>query len=131
MENSKKDGKLFLGIGILLLVIGIGLGAWDVYCLTQFERVESQLIVRRSSRKGKKAHVSYEYQGQKYENKVLSSYNAFTMKSGKAYTVLIDPEHPDRPHATTFALDTFFVIFGIITIYAEIGSRKRVRNEDK
>lgn len=116
--------RSFLIVGIALIVIAIGLGALDLYHLTQFEKVESQLIVVHTKSSGKKAHVSYEYQGVRYEDKALSSYNAFTMKNGETYTVLIDPKNPDTPHATSFTLEILFFVFGVIAILAWVKEKK-------
>lgn len=112
------EKKIILITGILFVLIALGLGGLDVYRLTHFDRVESMLTIKQRYKAGKKAHVTYEYQGEYYEDKILSSYNAFTMKNGKNYTVLIDPAMPDNPYATSFALEVMFLILGIILIIA-------------
>lgn len=122
MNSTPNKNMIFVSVGILLLLIGLGLGGMDVYRLTNYDRVESMLTVTYRQHSGKKAHVSYEYQGTRYEDKVLSSYNAFTMKDGKAYDLLINPASPEHPQTTSFALDVLFLVMGGVAVYA--GTRK-------
>ena len=124
MKRIGTKKRNFLIVGIALILIALGLGALDLYHVTQYEKVEAQLVVVRKNSSGKKAHVSYEYQGVKYEDKALSSYNAFTMKNGKTYTVLIDPKNPDTPHATSFTLEILFFAFGVISVLAWMKEKK-------
>ena len=113
-----KKNKVIIAVGVLLFVFAIILGALDLYRMTSYEHVDSMLRISYRKGAGKKAHVSYEYQGVKYEDKVLSAYNAFTMKDGKSYTVLIDPDVPENPYTTSFALDLMILAGGVASIYA-------------
>lgn len=73
-------------------------------------------------KRGYKAYATYEYRGERYEDKVLSSYNAFFMKDDGRFTVLIDPERPDQPQTTTFFWDAGFMASGLICLI--IGLKK-------
>ena len=108
--------KVFLIIGILFVILSAGFFGKDIYRVTHFERVETTLKVTHKSKRGYKAYAAYEYQGKHYEDKVLSYYNAFTMKDGKNLEVLIDPAKPDQPQTTTFFWDVCFMLTGIIFV---------------
>ncbi|MCR4598420.1 MAG: hypothetical protein K5678_05240 [Acetatifactor sp.] len=115
-KNIGKE-KVLLIVGILLVLAALGIAGLDIYHVTQLEHVESTLkVIRKSSNSGKHAYVTYDYQGTTYYDKVLSSYNAFTMKNGKSYTVLIDASKPDQPHTTSFVLDIMMLAFGVICV---------------
>ena len=117
MKKNIGKEKLFLIIGIILVLVALGIAGLDIYHVTQLEHVESTLkVIRKSSNSGKHAYVTYDYQGTTYYDKVLSSYNAFTMKNGKSYTVLIDASKPDQPYTTSFALDVMMLAFGVICV---------------
>lgn len=124
MKRIGTKERSFLIVGIAFILIALVLGGLDVYHSTHFEKVEAQLFVVHNQSSGKRAHVHYEYKGVKYEDKALSSYNAFTMKNGKAYTVLIDPKKPDVPHTTSFALDIMFLVIGVVCVLSWIKERK-------
>ena len=103
---------VFLIVGLLLILLSAVLFGFDIYHAVRYEHAEAALNVVHTPKKGKKAHVSYEFQGKHYEDKVLSSYNGFVMKDGQSYTILIDPEKPDEPHTTSFFLDAMFLAAG-------------------
>lgn len=113
-DNSKNDDKFFLIIGVLLIIAAIALTGYDIYKLTHYERVESKVVnvLRRSN--GRHAHVTYEYDGKLYEDIALSYYDAFTMKTGKKHTVLINPAKPEKPHTTMFFMDVLLFLMGYL-----------------
>lgn len=122
-KSNKK--RVFLFIGIILVLISMILFGKDIYHVIHFDHIESTLKVTHKPQKGYKAYASYEYQGKQYEDKVLSSYNGFVMKNGKSYTILIDPEKPDQPQTTSFSLDTLFLISGVACVIAGLKDIQR------
>ena len=115
-DKKVNKGNIFLITGVILLLVSVALLGKDIYYLTHFEHVETTLNVIHYPDRGYKAYASYEYQGQRYEEKALSFYNAFVMKDDKTFTVLIDPAKPDSPKSTTFSIDACLMFFGIISV---------------
>ncbi len=107
-----------------MVIAAIALTGYDIYKLTHYERVESKVVnvLRRSN--GRHAHVTYEYDGKLYEDIALSYYDAFTMKTGKKLTVLINPAKPEKPHTTMFFMDVLLLLMGYLCILA--GSKKQI-----
>lgn len=114
-----KKGRWLMIVGCLMMLGAFLFSGLDIYRLFTFEKVDAAVEVYRSP-KGKKARVTYEYGGEIYEDYVLSSYNAFTMKNGKKMTVLIDPAKPENPHVTNFAMETLFLLGGVLILYGEL-----------
>ncbi|MCR5148002.1 MAG: DUF3592 domain-containing protein [Eubacterium sp.] len=126
-KDKTKKNKIFLIVGIVMMLLAAVWSAKDIYYVINFERVESTVKVVHKPKKGKHAYVTYEYQGERYEDKVLSYYNAFTMKNGKELEVLINPEKPDQPYITTFFWDAVIMFFGITCVI--LGLKKDNTND--
>lgn len=113
VKKTNKD-RFFGFSGIIFILLSAVFIGKDIYQLARFDRVESTLkVTNKHNGSGYKAHATYEYQGKRYEDKVLSYYNGVTMKDDEKFNVLIDPAKPDQPHTTTFFLDACFLIVGI------------------
>ena len=128
MPSKKKQNALLILFGIIVLLVGLFATGMDIYQMSNYERVESTLVVKQKYRKGYTAYASYEYNGVEYEDKGLSYYNAFFMKDGKKFTVLINPGKPEKPCTTSFALNMLAVILGGASIYGVI---VKARNESR
>lgn len=127
----KDNDRWVLYAVLLVLLIGLSLGGLDIYSLTHYDKVESMLTVRDGNKPGKKnAYASYEYMGTRYEDKYLDRYDAFTMKNGKSYVVLINPASPEKPHTTSFALEVLFIVIGAAGVYGCIKKGKRIPNNE-
>ena len=113
----KVTSKMFFGVGLVFCLLGLLGGGIDVYRMVKFDKVEADVHVTHGTHSGYKAHVGYDYGGTRYEDKILNSYNAFTMKDGKTISVYIDPDKPNDPHVTSFALEVAFAGFGGLAIW--------------
>ena len=112
-----KEKKIFKWTGVIVTLIGIFLIALSIFYIAAYDKVKGELYV--TKRNGRQtAYITYEYDSMTYEDKALSSYNAFTMKNGKTCTVYISSDSPDEPKATNFGLGVFFVLIGIFTLKA-------------
>lgn len=111
MKNAN-SGKSFaiIVVGIFLLV-GLLLLAYDIYVKATYEPVDAKITIHRSHENDVTASVSYKYNGEEYTDVALSSYNGFTMKDGRGYTVYVNPNNPEHVRATSFALDVFLIAF--------------------
>ncbi|MBQ8825724.1 MAG: hypothetical protein IJ007_01375 [Oscillospiraceae bacterium] len=112
-----KEKKIFKWTGVMFTLIGIVLIALSIFYIAAYDKVEGELYVTKK-KSGKKAYITYEYDSITYEDKALSSYNAFTMKNGKTCTVYISSDSPDEPKATNFGLGVFTVLSGIFALKA-------------
>ncbi|HBZ53430.1 MAG TPA: hypothetical protein DEO82_06620 [Eubacterium sp.] len=119
VKKSDKNRTVLI-VGIVLILVATVLFGFDVYKSVKLEHVESSMKVIHKPKKGKKAYVTYDYQGERYEDKVLSYYNAFVMKNGKKFTVLIDPAKPDEPKTTNYAIDVLVMFFGVVCVVATV-----------
>lgn len=115
---------IFVIAGLVFFLIGCAFGIKDINTKTKYEKVESVLTIYYARDNDKKAKVSYEYNGKQYTDKVLSSFNAFTMKDGKKYTIYINPENPEKPHTTSFALDIIFAGMGAFAAYVGLTKKE-------
>ena len=128
MNNNTKSEKVFLWAGLLFIAIGIFLLCLSICYMIACDKTEGILDVgRHGARNAKRAHVTYEYDGVLYEDKGLSSYNAFTMKDGRTCTVYIDPETPDDPKVTSFGISAMLILFGAAVI--KLGGPKLKRRQ--
>lgn len=127
----KGDNKLIAIIICSMFIIVGGLLLFkDIHASRNYVKTESVITLYRTVKNEKKAKVTYEYDGKKYEDKTIDSYNGFTMKDGKNYTVYINPEKPDQPVTVSYALDVVFVGMGVFAMVVAIkGKNKRIDKE--
>ena len=59
----------------------------------------------------------------------MRSYNAFTMKDGENCTVYINPDKPDCPKTTNYALGIIFFVAGGVVFMATQKDNKKNRKE--
>lgn len=112
-----KQDKIFMGAGIVVVLIGLVLVGFSIFYMATYDKVEGVLDVRKMGRNNRtEAYVTYEYKDVLYEDVGLSSYNAFTMKDGKNCTIYINPEKPEWPKVTNYGFGIILVLFGIATI---------------
>ncbi|MBQ9983005.1 MAG: hypothetical protein IJP29_00285 [Lachnospiraceae bacterium] len=112
-----KQDKIFIGAGIIVVLIGLVLVGLSIFNMATYDKAEGVLDVRKTGRNNRtKAYVTYEYKDVLYEDVGLSSYNAFTMKDGKNCTIYINPEKPEWPKVTNYGFGIFLVLFGIATV---------------
>lgn len=100
---------------LIFVLIGVIMIGVSVHHMVAYDKVECQLAVRTAwdgEGNNRKAYVTYEYDGVIYKDVALGSFNAFTMKDGKSYMVYINPEKPEWPTTTNYALGILFVIAG-------------------
>lgn len=100
---------------LVFMLIGFIIIGVSIHHMVAFDKVETQLVVRTNwdgEGNNRKAYVTYEYDGVIYKDVALGSFNAFTMKDGKGYTVYINPEEPEWPKTTNYTLGILFVVMG-------------------
>ena len=121
-----RTNRIFIVVGIILVALALVSSGRSVYRMITCDRVEAELRVveHNGAERSWHAHVNYEYDGKKYTDIALTSFNAFTMKNGKKYRILIDPAHPDRPMTTSFGMDGILLLFGAVFFYAGYRGRK-------
>ena len=124
--NKKNTDVIFFRVGILFAVIGLVFIGLSVFYMISYDKVEGSLYV--SSNKRKHADITYEYDGKLYENIGLSSYN-FRMRNGKVYTVYINPDKPEIPKCTNFAMGTLCLMMGGWLIKVGTPVRKSKKEE--
>ena len=118
-DIQMSKGKFFIFIGCILLLVALIFGGLDIYYAKTYDKTEAEISIVTYTRKGKtgkRAHVSYEYDGELYEDIALSSYNGFTMKDGKKITVYINPDKPEWPKTTDLTMIVVLIIFGGLCI---------------
>ena len=112
-----KQDKIFMGAGIVVVLIGLVLVGFSIFYMATYDEAEGVLDVRKTGRNNRtQAYVTYEYKDVLYEDVGLSSYNAFTMKDGKSCTIYINPEKPEWSKVTSYGFGIFLVLFGIATV---------------
>ena len=112
-----KQDKIFMGAGIVVVLIGLLLIGFSIFYMATYDKVEGVLDVRKMGRNNRtEAYVTYEYEDVLYEDVGLSSYNAFTMKDGKNCTIYINPEKPEWPKVTNYGFSIILVLFGVAII---------------
>lgn len=126
MKNNDNK-KLFIVIGCLFIFIGFALLVGSVYVQTQYEKVDSTLTIHYGRKNRKTAYVEYYYNDVHYSDKGLNSFNGFTMKDGKTYTVYINPEKPDQPHAVSYTFAIVLIGFGALAV----GCVRKVNSREK
>lgn len=117
MDDEKKKNRAFKAAGVFFTLVGIFLIALSIFYVAVYDKVEGEIYVTKRS-DGKRASITYEYDGITYEDKGLSSYNAFTMKNGKTCTVYVSPDNPDKPKATNFGMGIITALLGITVFRA-------------
>lgn len=113
--NKGKNKNVVSYMCLIFVLIGVIMIGVSVHHMVAYDKVECQLAVRTSwdgEGNNRKAYVTYEYEGVIYKDVALGSFNAFTMKDGKPYTLFINPENPEWPTTTNYALGILFVVVG-------------------
>nr|MBQ8253712.1 hypothetical protein [Lachnospiraceae bacterium] len=118
-KEKKDSSKAFIWGGMLFVVVGLLLIGFSVFYITTYDRVDGVVDVRKTGGRNRKvAYVTYEYNGELYEDKGLSYFNAFTMKDGKECAVYIKAEESEEPKTTYFAISILSILMGILLIKA-------------
>ena len=118
-KGKKDSSKAFIWIGALFVVVGLVLIGFSIFYIAKYDRVEGIIDVqKRGAHNRKEAYITYEYNGELYEDIGLSSFNAFTMKDGKECTVYINPKKPDEPKSTNFIISIISILIGLLSIKA-------------
>lgn len=112
--NNNNQDKIFTSAAIFFAAVGLFLIGLSIFYIVSYDKVEGEInIVRYGTNNGKHAHITYEYEGELYEDKGLSSYNGFTMKDGETYTVYVNPDKPESPKVTSFTMGILSLGLGI------------------
>lgn len=117
MNDEKKKNRAFKAVGVFFTLVGIIFIILSIFYVAAYDKVEGEINVTKRNG-GKRASITYEYDGITYEDKVLSSYNAFTMKTGKMCTVYVSPDKPDKPKVTNFGIGIITALLGITAFRA-------------
>ena len=125
-SNRIKNRIAISCLSLAFVLIGIIIIGVSIHHMVFYDKVETQLEVRTywdGEDDCRDACVTYEYNGRVYEDVALGSFNAFTMKDGESYTVYINPEKPERPATTNYALGILFVVMGGLTFVIFLGKK--------
>lgn len=133
MRNEKE--RIFLLIGIIFIICGIGSAIWSTYKYMCMESATAIYKVENHSHRGKntkRASVTYEYDGVKYEDIYLDSYNAFTMKTGKKTTIYFKKSKPEQVYVLSVEWVVIFILFGMMFLLAnkKPKSKKKKLNDN-
>jgi len=136
VENSeKKSNRIGTIVCLLFVLIGIILIGMSAYYSVAYDKVEGEVEVRESEISDSdgdiyiSTFITYEYEDVLYEEIGMRSYNAFTMKDGENCTVYINPNKPDCPKTTNYALGIIFFVAGSVVFVVTQKDNKKNRKE--
>lgn len=125
MGNEKKYSTI---IKVVSIIIGVGMLIAAVYMTMHIQKVRASYdvtmaqivkITERINHNRKRSHsvyVSYEYDGQTYENVHYNSYDP-TMHVGKTISVYVNPEQPGQIESGSYTAVTILMPMAFIIIF--------------
>ena len=114
-----RKSTLFFIIGIVMLLVGAIVLSVGFISVANSEETEA-VIVDLSADGEKTAYVSYNYDGETYNN-VKTGFYSSNMKCGEKLTVYVDKNNPERIVNTYFFYIFGGVWSGIGVIFAVVG----------
>ncbi len=120
--SAKSVGIIFAVIGSIFLIVAICVLIAQSTYDERYDRVQAMITRIETYRSGDdtkhRAYVSYEYEGEDYNNISLSYYSS-GMHEGQRYEIYIDPANPTNPKVKSNALIIIFMLMG--GIFAVVG----------
>lgn len=141
MDSKKKDTIKILITSFLIGIVLLGVATFiairthnirESYDITsaRIDEITTQhrnnATRRHKSKRTHSVYISYEYNGQKYEDVYYKYYNS-SMRVGKTIKVYVNPNNPKQVESGNYTLAIIFAAFAIGVMIFGVGSSMVVR----